>query len=134
MRGRVRVGRLVHAATYAAVTLALVWCASLAVGIVLGGPLVAAKYGLFVCGWLAVGYGTWLLRPRTRRTSEAAGERATAARGRTRYRRAVLSLPPADRFELAGTERVPSGVLLVASGVAMLAASFLLEAVAGVGG
>lgn len=135
MEGRIWIGRLVHAATYVVVALSLVWCVSLLVGVVLGGPLVAAKYGLFLCGWAAVGYGSWVLRPRARwKSEEDATERAIGKRARTRFQRAVFSLPPANRFELEGRERVPSGVLVFAAGGAMLAASYLLEAVGGVGG
>ncbi|WP_435099023.1 DUF7555 family protein [Halarchaeum sp. P4] len=135
MEGRVWVGRTVHTATYVVVAVSLVWCVSLLVGVAFGGPLVAAKYGLFVCGWLAVGYGSWILRPRARwKSAEEANEQSIAKRARTRFQRAVFSLPPANRVTLEGTERVPSGVLVFVSGVAMLATSYLLEAVGGVGG
>lgn len=134
--GRVWAGRVVHALTYAVVVDAVAWCLSALAGLALGAPLTGAKYGLFVVGWLAVGYGAWVARPTARWKSDEDAEtgESIGKRARTRFQRAVFSLPPADRFELGPTERVPSGPLVLLSGVAMLLTSFLMEAALGVGG
>ncbi|WP_423743660.1 hypothetical protein V5735_11555 (plasmid) [Haladaptatus sp. SPP-AMP-3] len=110
----------------------------------LGGGLVGVKYFLFLIGFLLFGYGAWQLRPdRPWDVDKSDGEieivrndtrgEVIGAREETRFQAAVQRLPPLSWYSIPPEERFSPGAKLFLASIAILLASFLMEAVFGVG-
>jgi len=133
------VDRTLDVATYAVAVTAVVVALAGVPSFALGLGWLGVKWALFFVGWGAFGYATFALRPTppwkrgengtpTRRRLPAIGDR-----GETRFQSLVRRLPPARFRPLPVEDRLPVGVNLFVAAVAMLATSFLMEVVFGVG-
>jgi len=139
-----RARQALDAAVYALAVAAVVFLAGLAVGLVLGGALVTAKFVMFVVGLGLFGYGTFKLRPDPPWGTESGedGElkvvenepsgRVVGAREETRFQAAVQRIPPLSRYPLAPDERLSPGAKLFLASLAVLGWSYALETVFGV--
>jgi hypothetical protein len=114
---------------YAVVLTSVVFTLGLAAGFAVGNGLVGAKWLLFVVGFLLLGYGTLRLRPTAKWKSESRLDFGDEARG---LQRAVSEALPA-RYRLPADERPSVGLKLFLGGIAVLATSFTMESVFGVG-
>ncbi|WP_336035886.1 DUF7555 family protein [Halobacterium yunchengense] len=134
-----RVGQALDAVTYAAATTVAFGVLSGVTSVAVGGRFApGVKYGLFVFGWLAFGYGTLLLWPQAPYKDDDDGgpfELLDAGSGPpdTAFQRLVQRLPPARFRPVPHSMRLPTGARVFAAAVAMMAASFLLETALGVG-
>lgn len=126
---RVWVDAVGYAAAVTAVTLLLAGTA----GVATGTGAVGSKLLLFVAGWGLMGYATVKLWPRSPEEGEA--EQAVPERhDRTRFQAAVQALPPVRWVEAPPpTDRMTLAGKLLLSSLLVLLASFLMEAVFGVG-
>lgn len=124
--------------TYAVATTLVFSAVSVVLGSIAGmQPLPAVKYGLFVFGWLALGYGTVLLRP-TAAWDDEEHERIdffdrSSGKPDTAFQRFVQRMPPA-RFRQAPDEaRFSTGARIMFGAVVMMVTSIVLEQVFGIG-
>lgn len=102
-----------------------------AIGVALGIGLVGVKYGLFVVGILLFGYATLKVRP-TRPGKDPRSARFPIDRGEeTPFQARVQRLVPA-RLRLAHDDRLADGTKLFVASLAMLAVSYVMEAVFGI--
>lgn len=133
-----RLGQLFDLVTYAVVTTVLFSSMSAVLGSVAGmRPLPGVKYGLFVFGWIALGYGTLLLRPTAAWNGEeqeriALFDRSTGTPD-TAFQRFVQRVPPARFRQIPDGERLSTGARIMFSAVVMLLTSIALEQLFGVG-
>jgi hypothetical protein len=131
--------KLADALLYA-VVLTVVWAVIfLLPSLLLGGDLVGVKWGLFLVGLLALGAGSFKLRPGKRWRAEDDGLVSGSdglisdSRGQSQVQRLVDRLLPAPDAPLADDQRFSDGLKLLLGAVCMLLTSFLLEAALGVG-
>jgi hypothetical protein len=116
-----------------AVVLTAVWAVLfLPLSLLLGGDLVGVKWGLFVVGLLALGAGSFKLRPGKKWRDDPDGLVADS-RGGSQIQRLVDRLPPLRETPLRDDQRLSDGLKLLLGAVCMLLTSFLLETVFGVG-
>ncbi len=109
---------------YGLVLTAVVTTAAVVLGIVTGGGFVRGKVFTFLSGWILVGYATVRLWPKR---GEAEGESLSGTR-RTRFQRAVASLPPVRWIRTPPpTERVRVAGKTFLGGVLTLLASVVME-------
>lgn len=124
--------------TYAVATTLVFSSVSAVLGSVAGmRPLTGVKYGLFVFGWIALGYGTLLLRPTAAWNGEeqeriALFDRSTGTPD-TAFQRFVQRVPPARFRQIPDGERLSTGARIMFSAVVMLLTSIALEQLFGVG-
>jgi hypothetical protein len=124
--------KLADALLYGAV-LTAVWAAIfLPVSILLGGDLVGVKWGLFMIGILTLGVGSFKLRPGKQWREDEDGL-ISDSRGESNVQLLVDRLPPLRDAPLRDDQRLSDGAKLLLGALCMLATSFLLEAVLGVG-
>jgi hypothetical protein len=132
-----RVGQLLDAVTYA-VALTVAFSVASAVLAVAAGWAAApgVKYGLFVFGWLAFGYGTFLLLPsKPWKDDDTDPFEAAVGGGRdaTRFQDAVQRLPPARFRPVPSDDRLSTGARIFLGSLVMLGVSIVLEVAFGIG-
>ena len=132
-----RVGQLLDVAAYG-VWLTVLFAVLSAVLAVLVGwrPAPGAKYGLFVFGWLAFGYGTFKLlpsRPWKDDDGDVPGPLAVGAGEETKFQSLVQRLPPARFRRIPPVQRLPTGVRVFVGSLVMLATSIVMEQLFGIG-
>lgn len=132
-----RVGQAFDLVTYVLALTAAFAAVSAAGALALGARVApGVKYGFFVLGWLAFGYGTLLLLP-SRPWKDSDDESVFGApdedRGDSAFQRAVQWLPPARFRPLEPDRRLPTGLRIFVASVVVLATSFVLEQAFGVG-
>lgn len=131
-----QVGQLFDLVTYV-VTSTLLFATVSAVLAVAFGAAVApgVKYGLFVFGWLAFGYATFLLMP-TRAWNDDDGSYdlfGSSSDEESEFQSLVQRLPPARFRQIRPTHRLPTGIRLFVASLLTLATSIILEQVFGIG-
>jgi hypothetical protein len=109
----------------------------------LGRGLVGVKYVLFLVGLLLFGFATFQLRPSPPWDVEKTDDgvevvrndrsEVIGSRTETRFQAAVQRIPPLTHYSIPPEERFPSSVKLFLSSITVLAISFVMEAVFGVG-
>lgn len=131
-----RVGQLLDVVSYA-VWQTVLFSALSAVLAVLSGwrPAPGVKYGLFVFGWLAFGYGTFKMLPsRPWRDSDGGVDPfETGANEQTKFQELVQRLPPARFRPVPVPNRVPTGARVFIGSLVMLGTSIVLEQAFGIG-
>ena len=135
------VAQLFDAVSYAAATTFVFGVISGIVAAAIGGQFApGAKYGLFVFGWVALGYGTLILWPQAAWKDDDDDEGRTvdlfdraAGKPDTRFQRLVQSVPPARFRQIPHRERLSTGARVFVAAVVMLATSIVLEQFFGVG-
>lgn len=112
----------------------------------LGRDLTGVKYLLFFAGLLLFGYSTLQLRPKppwnVEKTSDGTVEivrneergESIGSREETRFQAAIQRVPPLAWYSIPPEERLSPAVKLFVASLAVLAASYLMEVVLGVGG
>lgn len=115
---------LLDAVSYAVWLTALVAVASSPVSLLVGAGLNGVKFGLFIVGFLCLGYAVLLLRRAT-----SLHERAGGLRTETRFERLVGRLPPMRWYAVPVRARHQPGTKLFLASVTMLAVSYVMEAV-----
>ncbi|MFC7167167.1 DUF7555 family protein [Halospeciosus flavus] len=124
--------KLIDAVQYAVAVTVVAAVVSAVPSVLLGAGLVGVKYGLFVLGFLAFGYASFLLQPV--KPWKSGGHRRDREAGEpTPFRRFVRRLPPAAWFPIEPEERFGREVKLLLASVVMLAVSYVMEVVFGVG-
>jgi hypothetical protein len=119
--------KLLDALARATMFTALVVAVAAAVSFALGGRWLGVKYLLFVVGFLALGLGGVLARPKPAWRDEPYVSRPTES---TPFQALVDRL--LGGYGLAPADRLPTGVRVLLAGVLMLAISFVMETVFGV--
>lgn len=139
-----RVLQVLDAVVYANAVAAVVFVFGVALGAVVGGGLVTAKYVLFVVGLLAFGYATFQLRPDppwdTEHTEEGTVKvtrneqtgSSIGGREETRFQAAVQRIPPLSWVSLPPSDRLSVPTKLFLASLAILAWSFVMETVFGI--
>ncbi len=130
-----RLGQLLDAVTYA-IWLTVAFAAVSAVLAVLAGWQAGpgVKYGLFVFGWLAFGYGTFKLLPtRPWKDDDERGPFEAAAGEDTQFQALVQRLPPARFRPVPVVHRLPTGVRVFLASMVMLGTSLALDQLFGIG-
>lgn len=123
-----RGARIVDAVQYA-VGLTLVAAGLiLPVSLLMGRGLWGVKFGLFLVGFLSLGYATVLAWPKS---PEDVG-RDTHDREETRLQALLRRVPPAAWYPLPVRDRYPDWVRLYLASLTMLVVSYSLEAFFGV--
>lgn len=136
-----RLGQVLDLLTYAVATVLLFAGVSATVGVLVGArPAPSVKYGLFVFGWLALGYGTLLLTPTPpwKDDKEASFKLSDAFSNPneepdTKFQRFVQALPPARFRQIPHHDRLSTGARMFIAALAMMAVSIVLEQAFGVG-
>jgi hypothetical protein len=135
-----RVAILFDAVSYATATTVIFSLLSGVVAVVLGERFApGVKYGLFVFGWLALGYGTLLLWPSAAWKDDDETERSTSLFDRssgkpdTAFQRFVQRVPPARFRRIPDEERMSTGSRVLAAAIVMMAMSIVLEQAFGIG-
>lgn len=136
-----RVGQFFDVVTYVVATTLLFAGTSVVLGAFAGAqPAPSVKYGLFVFGWLALGYATLLLMPTPpwKDDEESSFNLSDAFTGPaedpdTKFQRFVQGLPPARFRQIPHHARLSTGTRVFVAALAMLVGSLVLEQVFGVG-
>ena len=140
-----RARQALDAVMYAVAVAAVVFVAGTALGVVLGGGLITAKYVMFLVGLLLFGYGTFQMRPDPPWGTETTDEgeikvtrnspKGTVVGGRdeTRFQATVQRIPPLSRYSLPPDDRLSAAAKLFVASIAVLAWSFVMETVFGIG-
>jgi hypothetical protein len=121
------VAKSIDGVVYAVLTAGIASLVGLALGTLLGEPLLVLKYLLFVGGFLQVGVGVAQLWP----TDPSDLEGPTPEQS-SRTQAVVDRLSPIERLGLPVGRRFDLGAKRLLSGLAILFVSFALEAVFGV--
>lgn len=134
------VAKLFDAVSYAAATTVAFAVVSGVLAVLVGWQFApGVKYGLFVFGWLAFGYGLLLLWPKSPWKDDDDEGRSvdlfdrSTGRPDTRFQRLVQRLPPARFRQIPHKERLSVGARIFTAAVVMLVTSFVLEQAFGVG-
>lgn len=130
--------KLVDVATYAVAFVAAISLPLGALELAAFGGLIFTKWALFLFGAAFAMYASFHLRPASpKRRAAAAGEKPSSdtVGGETasRLQRAAAALPPARWTDLTAQERVSPHAKLLAGGLAMLATSWAMEFLFGIG-
>lgn len=130
-----RLGQLLDAVTYAVWLTAAFVVVSAVLALLVGWRVApGVKYGLFVFGWLAFGYGTFKLLPsRPWEDDDERGPFEVAAGEDTRFQALVQRLPPARFRSIPVVHRLPTGVRVFLASLVMLGTSLALEQLFGIG-
>ncbi|GAA0287631.1 DUF7555 family protein [Halobacterium noricense] len=130
-----RLGQLLDAVAYAVWLTAAFAVVSGVLALLVGGQVApGVKYGLFVFGWLAFGYGTFKLLPsRPWKDDDERGPFETAAGEDTQFQALVQRLPPARFRPVPVVHRLPTGVRVFLASLVMLGTSLALEQLFGIG-
>jgi hypothetical protein len=116
----------VVAATAAIVGVAVV------LGLAMQGDLTMAKVILFLVGFVLFGVSSFLLRPKPPK-KDAEDRFSVEGYDETRFEKVVQQVPPLDKEPIPIDQRVNRNVKLFLTSLLVLAVSFLMEAVGGVG-
>lgn len=144
--GSRRARQALDAAIYALAVATVVFLAGAAIGVVLGGGLVTAKFVMFLVGLALFGYGAFRMRPDppwdTESTDDGdvrvvrndpdpvvAGDRDQSE---SRFQAALHRVPPLSRYSLPPGDRLSTGSKLFLASIAVLAWSYVMETVFGV--
>lgn len=115
--------RVFDAVTYAVGVTALAVLMLLPLSLLLGTGLRGLKFGLFVIGFLSMGYATFRLRPpRPDKATEA-----STPRSETDLEARFGRLPGLHGHQLPVEERFSPGAKLFLASLTMLAVSYLME-------
>lgn len=131
-----QVGQLLDLVTYGVATTLLFVTVSAVLATAIGaGVAPGVKYGLFVFGWLAFGYATFLLFPTRAWKDDDGGydPLGTPSNGETGYQSLVQQLPPARFRQVKPEHRLPTGVRMFFASVLIMGTSIVLEQVFGIG-
>ncbi|RBI63083.1 hypothetical protein DMJ13_00555 [halophilic archaeon] len=141
-----RLRQALDVVVYSVAVTGVVFAFGAVVSFAVGAGLVGVKYTLFLVGLLLFGYGTLQLRPKrpwdvtktddeveiVRRDGEE-NKRSIGSREETAFQSAVQRIPPLSHYSIPPEERLPPGVKLFVSSLAVLGTSFVMEAAFGVG-
>ncbi|UPW01777.1 hypothetical protein M0R88_06660 [Halorussus gelatinilyticus] len=139
-----RARQAVDGVVYAVAVAAVVFVIGAAIGLLVGGGLVTAKYVMFVLGILLFGYATFQLRPdppwdttetedgELKVTKNEPSGRVVGGRDETKFQAAVQRIPPLPWYSLPPNQRFSAAFKLFLASLATLAWSFVLETVFGV--
>lgn len=130
--------KFVDLATYVAALVAVIVGPVAALELAMYGGLVLTKWVLFVFGGLFATVASFQLRPASpkKRVAEAsAGPQSDTVGSKelTRFQRLAAALPPARWTGLGAHERFSPPTKLLAGGITLLAVSWALEMMFGVG-
>lgn len=132
-----RLGQVLDLVTYAALTTVVFGALSAVLGVAAGmEPLPGVKYGLFIFGWLALGYGAIVLRPKAAwRDGDEEFNLFERSSGKpdTKFQRFVQRLPPARFRQIPDDDRFSDAFRIFFSGIFIMATSIVLEQVFGIG-
>ncbi|WP_458185923.1 DUF7555 family protein [Haladaptatus sp. NG-WS-4] len=139
-----RVRQVLDALVYAIAVTGVVFLFGGLVSLVFGSGLVGVKYVLFFVGILLFGFATLQLRPDppwdVEKTDEGSVEvvrndkgEVIGAREETRFQATVQQIPPLTRYSIPPEERLPTAAKLFLASITVLATSFIMETVFGVG-
>jgi hypothetical protein len=135
-----RVGQVFDAVSYAIATTVLFAGVSAIFGLAVGSAVApAVKYGLFVFGWLAFGYGTVMLWPKAAWKEQKESKvfdalvESPSKRPDTKFQRLAQRLPPARFRQIPDEERLSTGARVFFAAVVMMVTSIILEQAFGVG-
>lgn len=131
-----QVGQLLDLATYGVALTLLFTAVSAVLAVAFGAPVAqGVKYGLFVFGWLAFGYSTFLLMPSRAWKDNDSGYDPFGAPSneQTGFQSLVQRLPPARFRQIRPSNRLPTGVRLFVASLLILGTSIVLEQVFGIG-
>ncbi|WP_458207266.1 DUF7555 family protein [Haladaptatus sp. NG-SE-30] len=140
-----RFRQVLDALVYGAAVTGVVFVVGGVVSLLSGRGLVGVKYVLFMAGILLFGYATLQLRPdppwdiektddggvevvRNEKKGEVIG-----GRKETRFQAIVQQIPPLTHYSIPPEERLPSAAKLFLASIMVLATSFVMETVFGVG-
>lgn len=145
--------RVLDAVTYAVGLTVVAVAVAVPPGFALWGGPAGVKFGLFLVGFAYFGYASLLLWP-SRPPGDAgrdppsddpdeasepggrppdAGREGGPGRESTRFERALVGLPPLDRYRIPPSARFSPGAKLMLASLTTLAVSFGMEVVLGVG-
>lgn len=127
--------RILDVTVYAVSVTLVIALLSAAVSLPFGNILTGVKWGLFIVGWITVAYGSFQLRPKPpkkRIGNSNSGE--SGGREETWFQAQTQRMPPLRRRSIPPERRFSRSLKLFISGVVVLATSFLMETVLGVGG
>jgi hypothetical protein len=132
-----RLGQVLDLVTYAAANTLVFAAVAGVLGTVAGMELLpGVKYGLFLFGWLAVGYGTLVLRPKAAWRDDGEGldlfDRSTNEPD-TKFQRLVQRLPPARFRQIPDDNRFSTAFRIFFSGVVILVTTIVMEQAFGIG-
>jgi len=130
--------KLVDAATYAVAFVAVVTLPLGALELAAFGGLIFTKWALFLFGAAVAMYASFHLRPASpKQRAATAGETPSSdtvgSESASRLQRAAAALPPARWTGLTAQERVSPYAKLLAGGLLMLATSWAMEVLLGIG-
>ena len=130
-----QVGQILDLLTYGVLATLLFATVSAAFAVALGAPVApGVKYGLFVFGWLAFGYATFLLIPsRAWEDDDGYDPFGSEETEETGFQSLVQDLPPARFRPVKPEHRLPTGIRLFFASVLILGTSIVLEQVFGIG-
>ncbi|WP_232686754.1 DUF7555 family protein [Halobacterium zhouii] len=131
-----QVGQLFDLVTYVVATTLLFVAASAVLAVAVGSRVApGVKYGLFVFGWLAFGYATYLLFPTQAWEDDDDGRDpfGVPPNGETGFQSLVQDLPPARFRRIQPNHRLPTGIRLFLASLLMLGTSIVLEQAFGIG-
>lgn len=135
-----KVGQLFDAVSYAVATTVVFSAVSAVLAVATGSsPAPGVKYGLFVFGWLAFGYGTVMLWPKAAWKEQKDSQvfdvllETPSKQPDTKFQRLVQRLPPARFRQIPDHERLSTGARVFVAAVVMLATSIVLEQAFGIG-
>lgn len=123
-----RGARIVDAVQYAVGLTLLAAGLILLFSLLMGRGLWGVKFGLFIVGFLSLGYATVLAWPKSPEDLERGG----SDREETRLQALLRRVPPAAWYPLPVRDRYPNWVRLYLASLTMLALSYSLEAFFGV--
>lgn len=131
-----QVAQLLDLVTYAVTTTLLFVAVSAVFAVLLGSPVApGVKYGLFVLGWLAFGYASYLLMPSKAWADDDDDEDLLGVPDgdESGFQSFVQRLPPARFRQLRPDHRLPTGVRLFVASLVTMGTSIVLEQVFGIG-
>lgn len=135
-----RVAQVFDLVSYAVATTVVFAGVSAVVAAAIGSAVApGVKYGLFVFGWLAFGYGTVMLWPKAawkkRKESKMFDTLLSSPSKRpdTKFQRLVQRLPPARFRQIPDEERLSTGARVFFAAIVMMVTSIVLEQVFGIG-
>ncbi|SIR54089.1 hypothetical protein SAMN05421858_2722 [Haladaptatus litoreus] len=140
-----RFRQVLDALVYAIAVAGFAFVVGVVVSFSLGSDLVGVKYFLFLIGFLLFGYATLLMLPSApwdvNKTDDGGVEivrneergEVIGSREETRFQATVQRIPPLSRYPIPPEERFPSSMKLFVASIAVLATSYIMETVFGVG-
>lgn len=117
--------RYVEFVVWALVVGGVITAGCIALGLVVGGSLVTAKYALFVVGFLMFGLGSLAIQPTSPRRDEP--RFSLDSDGQHRFEARIQALPPLRGERLPFDRRIGRDAKLFAASLVVLGASLFLE-------